>query len=145
MTTQPPEPMKDQPNEKGAQHSPEPWKIVSPAEWSDGCWKILISDNDGNYYGIRGATKDRLEANAARIVECVNFCAKFENENLQLRAQLDEARKFESWVKRNEAFSITHAHDCRITSYKLAKCTCGLSALLSQKQSTKGARNGKKD
>lgn len=64
------------------QHTPEPWKFVRQDKRFDGS-QIIGTDGENilfDQYGPDGSTTD---ANAARIVACVNACAGIPNEYLQ--------------------------------------------------------------
>ena len=62
-------------------HTKEPWHAIQNPEWENADYRISNKDNDkwANFNQIAYAN----EANAKRIVACVNACAGITNEALE--------------------------------------------------------------
>jgi hypothetical protein len=70
--------------------SPTPWIVGDALEIRSDLWEVQIFDANGiNWIFCHGTTKEKAEANAARIVACVNFCAGICIETLTLLNQAD--------------------------------------------------------
>lgn len=73
-----------------SRHTPEPWRYVKDKD--GGNTAFLIENADGIMWNIAGtfSTFDDDEANARRIVACVNACAGLSTELLEGKT-IDEA------------------------------------------------------
>src|SRR5574343_770357 len=75
------------------QHTQEPWY----ASKEDGNWRVMAADENGGYT-LADMYCDDQEANARRIVACVNACTGIETDKLEGRT-IAEYVSNEAYVK----------------------------------------------
>ena len=71
-----------------SEHTPEPWY----REFEGGNWRVMAADENGGYT-LADMCCDDQEANARRIVACVNACAGLSNEFLSVATRDDYAMR----------------------------------------------------
>ena len=96
-------------NTMNTQHTPEPWALsrqvedtISPVNIISGKVEIAIIAA----YEFRGASVEEAQANAERIVVCVNACKGVSNEWLQengVQERIDEIRSLKLKIAELEA------------------------------------------
>lgn len=73
-----------------ASHTPEPWKVSNECEWvvdhdrySSYSWAEIEACGETVALSVTHRSDDLMEANARRIVACVNACAPIETSELE--------------------------------------------------------------
>lgn len=83
-----------------AQHTPEPWEAVTPCP-GECCWHLQSVNNDMGPWGHINNPEMR-EADARRIVACVNACSGVSTEILEDGARNDWADLLSSMEKQRD-------------------------------------------
>lgn len=74
-------------------HTKEPWHVTQNPEWRNANYRI---SNKNDNWAAFGQIAYANEANAKRIVACVNACAGITNEALEKGIVLDSVRLHEA-------------------------------------------------